>query len=110
MTSETGPGVRVWWCGRGHACFPRRLACPVCRDTGLHPRTAGAGVVEEVTHAPATGVRMVTVRLPEGPRLLGRVDTAVRAGDRLPLSAVPGVPGTVHVPDPHDTPAGTVGA
>lgn len=100
MAIETGPGVRVWWCGRGHAWFPRRLVCPVCRDSTLSPRTAHECVVEEVTHAPATGVRMVTVRLPEGPRLLGRVESAVRPGDRLALSATPGVPGAVHVPDP----------
>ncbi|MBC3191180.1 hypothetical protein H7X46_08915 [Pseudonocardia sp. C8] len=109
MTIETGPGVRVWWCGRGHACFPRRLVCPVCRDTGSSPRAAREGVVEEVTDAPGTGVRMVTVRLPEGPRLLGRVEAEAGPGDRLPLSAVPGVPGAVHVPDPHDRTTGTVG-
>jgi uncharacterized protein len=91
------PVQRCTSCGRHW--FPERLACPACGSFELDAAVAVEGVVEEVTllrRAPGrtldVPVRLATVRLAEGPRLVARLAADEEPGATVRLDLVDGAP------------------
>ncbi|MGC7100605.1 hypothetical protein ACPZ19_38505 [Amycolatopsis lurida] len=57
------------------------------------------GRIEETTSAPATGVRLATVRTAEGVLIVGRAEVGMTRGDWVPLSRHDGVAGALYIPE-----------
>jgi uncharacterized OB-fold protein len=82
-------------CGTG--AFPDRLWCPGCGAGELRHAAAGPGRVGEETtlrRPPAAApndepVRLGTVRLDSGPRVIARLSTDARAGTHVRLELTP---------------------
>ena len=92
-------GVPVAVCSRcRHAAFPDPLLCSRCGSSDWRREWIAAGVVEDATlvrRAPggiAAPVRVGTVRLSGGPRVVARLEPGASAGAAVMLGYDDGVP------------------
>lgn len=89
-------GVPVQVCTScGARLFPERLLCPRCGGGEFRIELADRGRVEEVTvlrRAPGRDVdppvRLATVALEAGPRIVARVEGALDVGDEATVAVV----------------------
>ena len=92
--------IPVWICeGCGKTVFPRRSLCSQCGGAEWRRRDADGGVVVEQTFvrhvaggAPALPVRIGTVVLDAGPRVVARLEAGATLGAPVRLDLEDGAP------------------
>jgi uncharacterized OB-fold protein len=92
-------GVSVASCVQcGHRVFPDRFSCPACGGHEWRRATLDRGTIEAVTalrRAPgrqfAPPVRLGTVQLRDGPKVIARLDDEVEPGAVVSVAVAHGV-------------------